>query len=136
MVWGEKTRTTTLLFSTCREGGFSRSLFALLAPVVERGLETQAVDDADGTDGGGGVVGCRVQLRAQYRMNERILRLANTLFYDDRMECASDAVAKATIPTWSPLKSRCCTDATSKVVLQSPVSAHSPGERRGGVFAN
>ncbi len=62
-------------------------------PVVERSQETQEPGDPVETATGG----CRVQLKSQYRMNERILSLANNLFYEGQMECASDDVANATL---------------------------------------
>ena len=38
--------------------------------------------------------GCLIHLKAQYRMNSRILHLANTLFYHGQMECATEDVGK------------------------------------------
>ncbi|KAL5966724.1 DNA replication ATP-dependent helicase/nuclease DNA2 [Taenia solium] len=77
--------------NVAREGGFDTSLFALLSPVVQLYADTQAPEEIDSMGS------CLVQLKAQYRMNSQILFLANTLFYNGRMQCASDEVANRTL---------------------------------------
>uniref|UniRef100_A0A5K3F1A4 DNA replication ATP-dependent helicase/nuclease n=2 Tax=Mesocestoides corti TaxID=53468 RepID=A0A5K3F1A4_MESCO len=87
--------------NAARSGGFATSLFSLLTPIVERNEATQLPEESVSLGS------CRVQLRSQYRMNSRILHLANNLFYDGQMECASDGVATATLhlpPTTSESK--------------------------------
>ncbi|KAM3185908.1 hypothetical protein ACTXT7_005433 [Hymenolepis weldensis] len=77
--------------NVARDGGFGTSLFTHLYRIVQYHENTQVPDRADSLGS------CLVQLRAQYRMNSRILRLANTLFYNDAMQCASDEVANRTL---------------------------------------
>nr|CDS15042.1 dna2 helicase [Echinococcus granulosus] len=77
--------------NAARESGFDTSLFALLSPIAQHYADTQAPEEVDAMGS------CLVQLRAQYRMNSQILHLANTLFYDGRMQCASDEVANRTL---------------------------------------
>ncbi|KAL5112224.1 DNA replication ATP-dependent helicase/nuclease DNA2 [Taenia crassiceps] len=77
--------------NVAREGGFDTSLFALLSPVVQLSADAQAPEEIDSMGS------CLVQLKAQYRMNSQILHLSNTLFYDGRMQCASDEVANRTL---------------------------------------
>ncbi|VDO01493.1 unnamed protein product [Rodentolepis nana] len=77
--------------SVARDLGLGTSLFAHLSGIVHRHGNTQVPEEADSLGS------CLVQLKAQYRMNSHILRLANTLFYNDAMECASDEVANRTL---------------------------------------
>ncbi|VUZ57483.1 unnamed protein product, partial [Hymenolepis diminuta] len=77
--------------NVARDGGFGTSLFTHLYRIVQCHENTQVPDEADSLGS------CLVQLKAQYRMNSRILRLANTLFYNNAMECASDEVANRTL---------------------------------------
>ncbi|KAL7061666.1 hypothetical protein AAHC03_0874 [Spirometra sp. Aus1] len=83
--------------SEARLAGFSKSLFSCLLSSTLRDLETQLPFDAvSGSKEPSG--GCLQELTLQYRMNSRILRLTNGLFYEDKMKCASEAVARATLP--------------------------------------
>ncbi|KAM7539934.1 hypothetical protein Aperf_G00000025032 [Anoplocephala perfoliata] len=77
--------------NVAREGGFGTSLFAHLSSIIQQYQDTQVSEEDDSLGS------CLVQLKAQFRMNSRILHLANRLFYNGKMECASVEVATRTL---------------------------------------
>ena len=48
-----------------------------------------------------------ISLEHQYRMNQDIMELSNTLIYEDRLKCGTEGVARALLqlPNWDELVS-------------------------------
>ena len=60
-----------------------------------------------------------VSLEHQYRMNQDIMKLSNTLIYENRLKCGTESVARAVLelPDWDELLSYIKENTTGKIRL-------------------
>ena len=60
-----------------------------------------------------------VSLEHQYRMNQDVMELSNTLIYENRLKCGTESVARAVLelPEWDELLSYIKENTTGKTRL-------------------